>query len=404
MFTPKQLLITCTTLLCLEHREGVATSPSTELVNNIIDSLPIPESTMDHDHGRQTFLELRSCVIWLNGRTDENFPSETEVLQHVQVACREENYLYEALLNALMEKYDDIKALIKVIQSFRNNLMQHLNDEKIVQILKETHHRLVFQRGQTHDLVAEVSQMGSRLEPYIEARSTQKHPALMGSVDFGETHEIEKNFTQVKETRSTEGALRTGWKALNRALGNVGAFRRGESILIGGLQHHFKSGFMLSLFVHIALFNTPHLRDKTRKPLLYFITFENEVPENLLIVYKYLKENETGEAVIDAHVNVEEASRYVSERLMETGFEIKMDRFDPTDFTSAALKATLDGLYADGYEIVALLTDYLNMISKAGIEAKVAGDDIRLLFRQIRNYCAPLINRSFQIGTRALNQ
>jgi hypothetical protein len=46
-------------------------------------------------------------------------------------------------------------------------------------------------------------------------------------------------------------------------------------------------------------------------------------------------------------------------------------------------------LLAEGYEIVGLLVDYLNMISKTGIEFKVAGDDIRMAFRKIRNYTAP---------------
>ena len=147
---------------------------------------------------------------------------------------------------------------------------------------------------------------------------------------------------------------------------------------------------MLSLFTQIALFNKPCLRDKTRKPLLLFVSFENEIQDNLLWIYRYLKENDTGEAVIDADVNIDEAARYVSERLRETGFEIRMDRFDPTEFGPASFVSYLDSLYADGYEIVGLVVDYLNMLPKTGIEAKTAGDDIRLLFRRLRNYCAPL--------------
>lgn len=388
MFSPKQLLITCTSLLCLEHRDGVATSPSNELINNILETLPIPEASVDHDHSRQTFLELRNLVMWLNSRGDDNFPSETEVLQQVQVACREENFLYEAVMTALMEKHESPKETVKIIQSYRNNLSQFLNDEKIVSLLKETHHRMVFQRGKVNDIVEEVTMLGERLEPFIKARSRQKHPALMGSMDFAEPEELEKLFEDVKVTMSTEGALQFGWKGLNRALGKVGAIKRGEFAVVGGLQHHFKSGFMLSLFTHAALFNKPYLRDSTRKPLLQFITFENEIPDNLLWIYKYLKENDTGEAVVDSEVDVNEASAYVSERLRETGFEIRMDRFDPTDFSAASLKGFLDGLYADGYEIIGLFIDYLNMVSKAGIDAKVAGDDIRLLFRQLRNYTA----------------
>jgi len=389
MFSPKQLLINCATLLCLEHREGVATSPSNELVATILSSLPIPETTIDHDHGRQTFLELRSGVLWLNSRVADAFPTESEILQQIQVACREETFLYEALMNVLMEKYPDVKTVVKLIQSYRANLQQHLNDDRILGILKDYSHRLTFRRSTIHDIAAEVTEMGTKLEPYLEARIRQKHPALMGTMNFADPDGLSQHFKDVKVAMSTEGALQLGWKGLNRMLGKVGAIRRGEFCTIGGLQHNFKSGIMMSLFVHAALFNKPQLRDTTRTPLLQFVTFENEIPDNLMWIYRYLKENDTGEAVIDADVDVDEAVTYVSERLRETGFEVKMDRFDPTEFNAASMVAFLDGLYAEGYEIIGLFIDYLNMMSKAGIDAKVAGDDIRLLFRRLRNYTAP---------------
>lgn len=388
MFTPKQLLIKCITLLCLEHRDGVKTSPSNELISQVMQSLPIPEASVDHDHSRQTFLELRDAAVWLNSRTTDNFPSEMEVLQQAQVACREEISLYNSLQDAVKEKHKDVKETVKAIQSFRSNLQQYLNEEKIVSVLKDYSHRLVFKRNAIGNLVDEVVELGNQLEPLIQARTKQKHPALMGSMDFSEVKELEQHMTDVKVTISTDGAFKLGWKGLNRALGTNGVIKRGEFVLIGGLQHNFKTGMMLSLFTHIALFNKPFLRDKTRKPLLYFISFENEIPDNLLWIYKYLKENESGEAVIDSKIKVDEAAKYVSERLTASGFHVKMDRFDPTDFTAASLVGTLDALYAEGYEIQGLFLDYLNMVSKAGIDAKVAGDDIRLLFRRIRNYTA----------------
>lgn len=389
MFSPKQLLINCITLLCLEHREGVATSPSTELVNNILQSLPIPESSVDHDHGRQTFLELRNLASWLASKAGGEFPTAAEILQQVQVACREESYLYEAVMNPLMEKYDDVKDVIKVIQSYRSHLTQHLNEEKIIKVLKDYHQRLVFKRGQVTDLVDEIVEMGNKLEPLIQARTRQKHPAMMDSMDFSDQETLAQYFQEVKVNLSTEGALKTGWQGVNRMLGSVGALKRGEFVVVGGLQHNFKSGFMLSLFTQIALFNKPFLRDSTRKPLLLFVSFENEITDNLLWIYRYLKENETGEAVVDSQVDITEASAYVSERLRETGFEVRMDRFDPTEFSPASFIGYLDSFQADGYEIVGLFVDYLNMLPKTGIEAKTAGDDIRLLFRRMRNYCSP---------------
>lgn len=389
MFTPKQLLIQCISLLCLEHRPGVATSPSTAIIKEIVDSMPQPEATVDIDHGRQIFTEVTKILIWLCSLQPEDFPTDTEILQQLKVACREEEYLYEALALALNEEFATPNETVKRIHSYRRKLAVYLNEEKITSILKEYHHKLTFKRSQVADVTSAIAEMGQRLEPYVTARERMSHPAQMGGVDFGNLETIEENFNSVKTLLSSDGAFRTGWQALNRMLGKVGAFKRGEFVIVGGLQHNFKSGFMLSLFVHFCLFNKPMLRDATRKPLIQFISFENEVADNLLWIYEYLKENETGQPVVRDQINTEEASAYVAARLRETGFEVRMDRFDPTEFSAASLTTHLDGLVAEGYEIQALLVDYLNMLPKTGLDAKVAGDDIRLLFRRIRNYTSP---------------
>lgn len=389
MRSPKQLLVNCATLLCLEQREGANTSPSNDLVREVLDLIPIPESTLDHDHGRQTFLELRNLVIQLNNKSPDEFPTEMEVLQQAQVACREESYLYEALMTPLYTTYDTTKALAKTIQSFRTGLDGYCVDSKIHRIVKEYADQMMFRREQITDIREAVTEMGARLEPYLAARGTATHPSMTGSMDFSEPEEISKYMAEVKERISTEGALRTGWKAFNRFLGETGAFRRGEFVLNAGLQHNFKSQLMLLLFAQIAMFNTPVLRDNTRKPLLYFISLENQIQQNLLKIYKYIVENETGEPVIDSEIDPDVASAYVGKRLRESGFEVKMAHFDPTEFSCSSFLAHLDSLYAEGYEIVGLFVDYLNMLSKSGIEFKASGDDIRMLFRRVRNYTVP---------------
>lgn len=389
MLSPKQLLINCATLLCLEHREGVSVSPSNDLVANVLSNLPIPEASIDHDHGRQTFLELRSNVTWLNSRTPENFPSTAEVIQAIMISCREEDYLYKAAKETLEVRYDDPQELIKAIQSYRGRLNQHLIDEKIIGVMKDYHHKLVFKRNTVTDLISEVVEMGNALEPLVKNRERGRHAAMMTTMDFSEVDALSKHFDNVKVSLSTEGAMRTGWQGVNRMLGKAGAFRRGEFVTVGALQHNFKSGFMTSLLVHFALFNKPVMRDKSKKPLIYFASLENAVEDNLLWVYTYIKENIEGEAVVVADIDKDEASRYVSDKLRSNGYEVIMERFDPTEFNAASFVGNLESIQADGYEIHVLMIDYLNMLSKSGIEAKVAGDDIRFLFRRIRNYASP---------------
>ncbi|BEG72383.1 putative helicase [Pseudomonas phage PA1C] len=389
MSSPKQLLVSCVTLLCLEHRPDSPASPSTELIDKIVGSLEIKETTVDHDHGRQTFLELRKLVQDLNKKVKHEFPSIAEVLQSVQVSCREENYLYEAVLNGVNENFPDGMAIMHRINSYRRSLNEYINDETIKAIMKEYSTKLLFNRGGGNDIAGMINEMGAKLDPYVKARAESRHPAEMGCLDFDNPEGVEEFFEAVQTTLSADGAFKLGWKGFNRVLGSLGAFRRGEFITTAALQHNFKSYLVMLLFVHVALFNKPWMRDKSKKPLLLFATLENEISDNLLTIYKYIRENETGEEVIVKDIDKREAAAYVCARLEENGFKVKMVRFDPTEFTIGGFTNYLDGLQGQGYEIQFLVVDYLNMLPKTGLDAKVAGDDIRLLFRRMRNYTTP---------------
>lgn len=389
MASPKQLLVQCVTLLCLEHREDSPASPSTELIEKVVTSLDVKETTADHDQGRQTFLELRNLVNELNQKPKNAFPGLQEVLQLVRVSCRDEVYLYDSVEQGVLENFPDGMAIMRSINSRRGTLNVYLNDVTIKTVVKEYSQKLIFQDRGNLDIVSMVSEMGAKLEPYVKARAESKHPAEMGSIDFDDPDAVEDIFQKAQDTLSPDGAFRLGWKGVNRLLGPLGALRRGEFIITSALQHQGKSYFAMFVFLHICIFNKPFMRDSTKKPLVLFVTLENEISDNLMHMYCYLKENETGEPVVRNHVNKHEAAAYVCSRLEENGFKAKMIRFDPTEFTVAGFVNYLDGLQAQGFELQFLCVDYLNMLPKTGLDAKVAGDDIRLLFRRMRNYTSP---------------
>lgn len=389
MAAPKQLLVQCITLLCLEHRPDSPASPSTELVEKIIATMEVKESTVDHDQGRQTFLELRNLTTALNKKSAVDFPSMSEVLQDVRVSCREESYLYDAVADGINECFPDGMSIMRSINSRRASLSSYLSDVGIKQIMRESSQKIFFGGSGNLDVAGLITEMCSKLEPLVKARAEARHPAEMGCIDFDSPELVEEFFEAVQTSLSAEGALRLGWKGLNRVLGQLGAFRRGEFVTTAALQHNFKSFFAMFVFVHICLFNRPHMRDSTKKPLILFVTLENEITDNLLTIYKYIRENETGEEVVIADIDKREAAAYVCARLEETGFKVKMIRFDPTEFTVGGFVNYLDGLQSQGYELQYLSVDYLNMLPKTGLDAKVAGDDIRLLFRRMRNYTAP---------------
>ena len=94
-----------------------------------------------------------------------------------------------------------------------------------------------------------------------------------------------------------------------------GGFRRGEQIVIGALQHNYKTGYSLSLFKQIAIYNVPYMIVKTKKPLLVRISFEDDLALNIEFLYRSLRENETGEPIPDnLDISIEEMSAYIHEK------------------------------------------------------------------------------------------
>jgi len=59
----------------------------------------------------------------------------------------------------------------------------------------------------------------------------------------------------VKSINNNTSIYKSGWQALNRM--TQGGFRRGEFCTIGALQHKYKTGFSLSVFMQIARHNKP---------------------------------------------------------------------------------------------------------------------------------------------------
>ena len=57
----------------------------------------------------------------------------------------------------------------------------------------------------------------------------------------------------------------TGIQAINRMFGENDGFMRGESWVIGALQHNFKSGFLMTILKGLVTYNKPLMLNKKEK-------------------------------------------------------------------------------------------------------------------------------------------
>ena len=169
-----------------------------------------------------------------------------------------------------------------------------------------------------------------------------------------------------------------------------GGFSRGDTVVVGALQHKFKTGFTLTLFKQIALYNKPYMINPEKKPLLVRISFEDDITTNLKFLYKSLYENETGQKVNYEGLTSKDIAKYVEEKLSVNGYHVKLLRIDPTQYSYLQIINKMLEYEAEGYEIHLLMIDYLAMIPTTGcITTGPMGSDIRDLYRRIRNFSSP---------------
>lgn len=381
------LLIRAITLLFRESQLDIGVTSSPEIVKEVAETVKPPEMAVGaSDNDRDMVMGLRSIAVGMASNQPGTKYVAEDLLQRVRLLTRHDESLYESLKEGVVGELaeEDLKL---VTGSIRQELNEYLREVQALNIIKEHSRKASFNREDIANLPEFIANFRSALEQY-ETSVKEKDPAIVGEVKVSEGDHVEAVFRQAKELNNEAGIMKTGWQGLNRML--QGGFRRGEECVIGALQHNFKTGFTLSLFKQIALYNVPYMIDKKKKPLLLRITFEDPLSLNFPFLYRNIKENETGEYANVVGTPVEEMAAFVKERLTVNGYEIMLVHVNPGLWGYRDIQNYVLQLEAEGYEIHMLMLDYLNMIDKRGLDnTGPTGSNIRDLFRRMRNFCAP---------------
>ena len=207
-------------------------------------------------------------------------------------------------------------------------------------------------------------------------------------VDLDDDTSLDKASKQAVDLFKDNIILKTGWSCLNKML--QGGFRRSEFVSIAALPHNYKSSFVKSLFVQIARLNEPILPKgkENKKPLLVFVTFEEEINIVLMFIYSYLKYLKEG-VIIDPEtttIDSDELKSYIIKNFREvTKFNIKIIRKDPTLTNYKNIVKLVDDFDKDGYDVQMLITDYLLQISTQYCVTGATGAEYRDLYKKTRN-------------------
>lgn len=164
-------------------------------------------------------------------------------------------------------------------------------------------------------------------------------------------------------------------------------FRRSEQWVISALQHNYKSGLLQSLFVQFCTLNKPVMTDPKKKPLILLISLEDDVNVILEFMYRYLYYNEYKEVPDLSTLKVKDIVTYINSKINCNGYHGKIIRADPAEWTYKNIFNKILEYEAEGYEIHALIIDYLSKLPTTYCDRSgPAGTDVRDLFNRLRNY------------------
>jgi hypothetical protein len=384
----KILLVNAITLLFKESLLPDNTTNSADLIKKILDTIKVPDMLIEGDSSRDVTVSLMQTIRWMSDNQPNHKYDRSILLQKIRINTGTDNGTYDAIADTIAREHsnnDEIKGLILEYKGF---LKEHLRRTTIQEKLNAAARKVNFE-PESIDWRDFLRSFQVELEPYSGIMGDEVDPSILKHVKLSDETAVAASLRQAKDELSDVGALRTGIQAFNRMLGSAHGFRRGEFVLLGALPFNFKTGMTQLLLEHICMFNTPYMRDPTKKPLILRISSENEVQIDISTLYKNIREKETGEYVSVKDINEAEASKYVKEKLQGTGYEVEFYRVNPSEFTYSTLFDLIMKYESQGYEIHAIFFDYLNMISKKGCNQGYSGVDVRDLFRRVRNFCAP---------------
>ena len=386
----KNLLVKSIALLYRESQQITKSENSADLVRTIFENFQPPNKQMQVETEEYKTTEALIELLFEMCRNPVDYEyDKDDLLRSIKVACRIDDKLYESFCQTLSADYSEGQ-LTRSILNIRRSLNNHFKEDQIQSVLNRASNTFQYSRYKIKDIGQFVNEVIAQLEP-LQMTSLAKDPAIISDIDIGDKGTINAALAEAQDMGNGHGILKTGWQDLNNML--QGGFRRGEFWIIPALQHKFKTGFSLSIFCQIALYNKPYLFDQNKKPLLLRISFEDKASMNLQFLYQKLKFDETGEEVKLKDLDTEMMSDYIQQRLQVNGYYVKMLRVDPTQWTYKHICNKIIELEAEGYEIHLCMLDYLAMVPTTGcIVTGPAGTDIRDMIRRVRNFCEPLFS------------
>ena len=376
------ILFKCITLLFRESQlDDISAENSKNLVKTIISQMKAQNNKKPIFGGVADITDelMNLCLDMCN---EGDGYDKLNLIQSLEVILKDNSSLYSSIEKTLNIEIEQ-PGLKRSILSLRRNLENHYKEVETMNIIKKAAYQISL--GKLEEGIQEFT---SKLIINLEAlnnRTKTKDPGIVDEIDMSDGHDLDEIFQKVKKQTVEDGRLRTGWKELNMMLN--GGLRKGETVLTSALQHNYKSGFLRSLFAQLCMYNKPQLKNKDKKPLNVFISFEDDSDIVAEFFFKYLYFTETGEAADLSSVEPGDITNYLIKHLTRTGYNVKFIRANPAEWTYKSILNKILEYEASGYEIHCLFLDYLSKLPTTGCDnTGPIGTALREMLTRLRDY------------------
>jgi hypothetical protein len=223
----------------------------------------------------------------------------------------------------------------------------------------------------------------------IEHRESSAHAKASESyVSMSDADSLKRTLTKYME-RSVTGVLKSGLQGLNRALGARGGIGLGESAVFAALSHHYKSGILLDWTAWTIEYNQEAIRKVTppgKRALCYFISVENEVHQNVMIVFKKIYGRVTGKTIDVTNLSIDWATEWLVNHFKQFDIDLIIDRYNPHEFSFEKFVKRFNSFVDDDKYLVMFILDYLSEVkgidpgdtmSAAGFQQLIAENYIK---------------------------
>ena len=381
------LLVKSITLLYRESLLNMEEDSTKDLVRKVIEAIKTPEVSIGITKDLEIINALKATATEMVNHDKSHKYQKDILLQQLQVNCGADESTYESLQSGIEPEMTEDENKLTVI-NIRTAIATHFKHGKIEEVLSKRFSEFKFKRSSIKNINKWINTMIAELEPF-QVVGQERDSAIIDEVDISDKESINRVYASIKEENEGGGGFITGFQGINGMIG--GKFRLGEQWGLYGLQHNYKTGFSLTIFKQICMYNTPVLKDPKKKPLLLRISFEDSLVLNFQYLYKNMWENETGKVLSKkdlAEMDIGVMTEYVTNKLSATGFHVKLLFVNPSDWTYKDICNLVLKYEAEGYEVQMVMVDYLTKISKEGCTQGATGQDVRNLFERIKAFMA----------------